>query len=85
MTLNKVQLARLDAWHNAIEVYWPALSAPIWLLQILDAILPTYCIFQQSIWLKGRLICYIPSLCQLNPFYDALLEYRTKMLLDSIS
>lgn len=81
MKLTEAQLRRLTAWHQWVEAYLPALSAPIWLLQLLDAILPTYCIFQRTIWLKGRLICYIPSLCRLNPFYDSLFEYRAKTLL----
>lgn len=74
LTIN--QQKALADWHNWLDANWPAFSAPIWWLNIMDRLLPSYCIFQRCITIRGKLICFIPSLCQLNPWYEALLEYR---------
>jgi len=71
------QLKLISNWHKFIYDYWPSWPAPIWFLAILDAILPTACVFNTAKWYKGRLVLYVPALCALNPFYEALFTYRT--------
>jgi hypothetical protein len=62
------------------ELRFPQIGGPLWLLSLLDAILPQSCPFHKAYWVRGWLILYIPVLCRLNPFYDALYEHRTKVI-----
>lgn len=73
------QQARIANWYKCISAL-PQVPGPLWLLKALDRALPTACPFERAIWRKGQLVCYVPSLCQLNPFYESLFEYRMRCL-----
>jgi len=74
------QLARIHAWHSFVDNL-PKLGAPLPLLRLMDWLLPTSCAFNKAIWFRGKLVYYVPVLCQLNPFYDALADYRLEKYL----
>jgi hypothetical protein len=41
-------------------------------------LIPDRCPFERRIYLFGYLICSIPPLCKLNPFYKQLMSLRSK-------
>ncbi|MGL4568282.1 MAG: Mo-dependent nitrogenase C-terminal domain-containing protein [Fusobacteriaceae bacterium] len=74
--MSKAQYHRADRFDEVVEKYFPQWDCPLFILKILDRILPSYCVFQKTIFIGDILVLYIPSLCKLNPFYLRLLEYR---------
>lgn len=72
----KNQLARLDTYYALCECIIPQWSAPLWLLEALDRLLPNICTFNKAFWIGDTLVLYVPILCGFNPFYKALLQYR---------
>ena len=63
-------------WEKKVFDKYPQFQAPEWLLTAMDKVLPSYCIFERTIRIKDTLICYIPSLCRFNPFFNSLMTYR---------
>ena len=73
---SKIQIERIRKFSQLINTIIPQISGPQWLIKVLSKILPDYCVFEKSIFINGILILYIPKLCQLNPLFNAILEYR---------
>jgi hypothetical protein len=48
--------------------------------KIIYLIIPASCPFKREIKLFNRTIVRIPSLCQLNPFYEQIISLRCKSL-----
>lgn len=69
------QKKRISCFYSMCDKI-PNLKGNTLILSTLSKILPEACPFQKAYWFRGRLIVFIPSLCQLNPFYGAILDYR---------
>lgn len=48
--------------------------------RLICSLIPDRCPFERRIYLFGRLIGHIPSLCKLNPFYRRLMDLRLRAI-----
>lgn len=48
--------------------------------RLICTLIPAQCPFERDIYLFGQFIWHIPALCQLNPFYDQLMQLRFQAL-----
>lgn len=48
--------------------------------RILCRLIPASCPFKRDIKILGRILLHIPSLCQLNPFYEQFVGLRFRAL-----
>lgn len=74
--LNDLQAERAKRFDKFLSSLPQFEKAPNWLIMSLSTIIPPYCIFKRTIFIKGKLICYIPELCKVNPFYNLIIQYR---------
>lgn len=72
--LLRTPFAAIQMWLEAVEIDDPATAQ--WICRII----PARCPFERRIYLQGWLICQIPPLCKLNPFYDLLITLRLKAI-----
>lgn len=70
------QLKSIEKFSQLTNTIIPQLDKPLWLIKFLSKILPDYCIFERAYFYKGILIMYIPKLCGLNPYFNAIMYYR---------
>lgn len=75
MRLTQKQRKKIEMWDNFVSSL-PKFSKPHKLIEILAKLLPDRCIFHREIYYNGVLILYIPSLCGLNPWFDAIVEEK---------
>lgn len=69
------QQKRIKQWYSSMSKL-PQWQAYGWWLKLLDLVMPCSCPFEKTYHVANVLICYIPKLCMLNPWYDSLIEYR---------
>ena len=72
------QIKLIKQWNQLVNTLVPQVNPP-WakpLIVYLAKILPDHCTFNKSIWIKGVLVVYIPTLCSLNPLFEAILEEK---------
>lgn len=74
--LTKSQQERAKAFNDFLNSLPQFSYAPQWFIKALSSIIPSYCIFKRTIFYKNKLVCYIPELCKLNPFFNLIIEYR---------
>lgn len=73
--LTDKQIARLKAFYK-LSKKMPKLNEPRWLVRMLSRALPDYCIFARQSFICDKLWLFIPELCSLNPWFDAINNYR---------
>lgn len=74
--LNQNQLRNIKNFSKLVNTIIPQIKGPTLLIKFLANILPDYCVFERAIFYRGHLVVYIPKLCTLNPFYEAIIQYR---------
>lgn len=72
----QTQLKRIENFLKLINTIVPQINAPLPFIILLSKILPDYCPFERTIYIGNTLVLYIPKLCMLNPFFQAILNYR---------
>lgn len=77
---NDNEVLRLQAWDYLVDKLIPKLTPSDYWLKKLDNLLPDRCVFERTVRYKGVLVLYIPSLCQLNPFYHSIMSYRLEKI-----
>ncbi len=70
------QLENIEKFSRFISIIIPQFNNPMWLIRFLSNILPDYCVFERSLFVGNTLVLYIPKLCNLNPYFNAIIEYR---------
>lgn len=75
-TLRQIKL--IKKWNSLVSKLIPQIN-PAWakpLVKFLARKLPDHCTFNKSLWVKGVLVVYIPTLCNLNPLFEAILDEK---------
>lgn len=75
-TLTIKQIKRLQFWQQKVLPLIPSFYGPKPFVKFLSDVLPDYCSFNRTIFWGNKLVCYIPTLCSLNPWYLAIIEHR---------
>jgi hypothetical protein len=70
------QLERIENFSKLTNTIIPQIGAPKQFIIFLSKILPDYCIFERTIYIGSTLVLYVPQLCRLNPFFEAIMQYR---------
>ena len=76
MKLSQQHLKNIKNFSLLVNSIIPQINGPLPLIKFLSNILPDYCIFERSFFIKNILVLYIPKLCTLNPYYNAIINYR---------
>jgi len=61
-------------WLDNLEIKDPSVA------RLLCQLIPSQCPFERDIFLFGRKVAHIPSMCQINPLYDQLVGLRFRSL-----
>lgn len=73
--LTEKQAERVKKWEKLTGLI-PQWENPRWLVQFLAEKLPDRCIFHTEITWRSHLIIYIPTLCGLNPWFNAIIAQK---------
>lgn len=74
--LSNKEQTRVDLFWRVVLFFKPKLSRPRKLVVALSNFFPESCPFERTVRLNGTLIVFIPALCQFNPYYEAIMDYR---------
>jgi len=73
------QRKNIQNWEEMVKKL-PKFNKPMFLIRFLARIMPDHCIFRRQVYWRGYLIVFIPTLCGLNPWFDAIIEEKVWQL-----
>ena len=72
---SREEVAAMLKWEQIVDNL-PNWEPPHWLLVRMDRFFPYKCQFERTVRVSGVLIYYVPALCRLNPYFNAIMRYR---------